>query len=114
MNELTYSYLGNTVDLQNNNILDEDIMAMGINNINDAGGQPYKLTGIYKSANGKYKLIDITPNAEELQYFENLLSQNILKLIETRQDVTMKNERIGGYEIKMEIVKVNELPEDFS
>jgi hypothetical protein len=84
----------------------------GLKLIEEAGGQPFRLTHHFRAPNTNYFLIWVVPKTQtEVDYFKSAKNKGIAKIISSG-DVVTKQTRFGNIQV-WEKIKINDLPEDF-
>ena len=88
--------------------------SVGEQTLNEAAGQPFKLTRYVVSFDGKYALWNVTPvNEEELKYLDSMVKQGYITLIATLDVVPTYKVRLGGYTNDIVDKTFGELPRDY-
>lgn len=88
------------------------VKAKGLKLIEEAGGQPFRLTNHFRAPNTNYFLITVVPKTQvEVDYFKSAKDKGIAKVISSG-DVITKRTRFGDIQV-WEGMRFNDLPEDF-
>jgi len=86
----------------------------GKKTIEEAGGQPFRITSYAINYDGKYALMSVTAKDEdEKWHYDSMESKGYIVLLSTMDTVSNYDPQLGGYRTEAVSSRLSELPTDY-